>query len=386
MNARAPEQTHVRTAVTVFGITLLVTSGVSSLIPALPLLAQTFHVPIELSGLIVAAFALPGFFCIPLAGILSDRYGRRAVLLPSLLLFAAGGAACAIATSFTELLGCRVVQGIGSASLGILYNTIIADTWDGEARARMMSRNALVLGLGTAISPALGGALALLGWRMPFLLSLLALPLLCIAPSALLARPQASVSFRIYLGNVFRCLRAPETLRILGLGFGSSILLFGPVVTCFPLIAHQSFNAEAFDIGIIMAAASLISGIAAWRLGPLFSRLPARRLLSRGLVLYTLSFCAMPFMPSLAWLTLPLLLFGFAQGITIPLTALLLTARAPTGQRAALVSTNAMGMRLAQTLTPLAFILLAARTTPGVAVLAAVGVTGLMALLTAKIR
>jgi MFS family permease len=107
-------------------------------------------------------------------------------------------------------------------------------------------------------------------------------------------------------------------------------------------------------------------------------------LLLASLILYSFSFCLMPLMPGLVWLALPLLLFGFAQGFNIPLSALLLTAQAPPEQRAALVAVNAMFLRLAQTIAPMIFSILAAQTNAGVSIASATAVAVVMAALAIK--
>jgi MFS transporter, ACDE family, multidrug resistance protein len=69
-------------------------------------------------GLLITVFTLPGVFLTPVAGVLSDKFGRKTVLIPSLLLFGVAGGACALARDFELLLGLRVLQGVGAATLG----------------------------------------------------------------------------------------------------------------------------------------------------------------------------------------------------------------------------------------------------------------------------
>lgn len=127
MPEKAPTLRIGRHLLLVFGITLMVVMGVSSIMPILPDLARTFDMPMSSVGMVFMAFTLPGVVLTPLGGILADRIGRKKVLIPSLLLFAAGGVACAFAPSLPVLLACRFVQGIGAAPLGVLYTTIIGD-------------------------------------------------------------------------------------------------------------------------------------------------------------------------------------------------------------------------------------------------------------------
>ncbi len=369
------------TLFTVFSITLLNTMGIASLVPLLPLLAKTFNIPLESSWRIIASFALPGLICIPFVGIWADRFGRKKVLVPALLLFAVGGVCCLFSRTYLELLFWRMVQGIGSAPLGLLYPTIIADTWQGVERIKAMSQNAIVLGLGTAVSPALGGALAMLDWRLPFLLPLLALPVACIAMRLPLMKPSVQMPFGEYLAKLLQTTREKQTLTLLGLTLCTFIMLSGPIITCFPLLAETLFQATPLESGLIIASASFASGLAATRLPQLYRRFSSRNLFLAAVILYAVSFYTIGFAPALWLLLPPVFIYGLAQGLNIPLVSILLTNQAPDEQRAALMAANAILLRLGQNIGPAVFGTLASLTNPGDAIRAGVVLAVCMATL-----
>ena len=149
----------------IFGITLTAVMGVSSIAPAFPSIADAMDVSAQQIGLLITFFTLPGIFITPVLGILADRFGRKIVLVPSLFLFGIAGTACAFATSFDQMLFFRALQGMGSASLGALNLTLIGDLYSGNQRATAMGYNGSVLSIGTAFYPAVGGALAVIGWH-----------------------------------------------------------------------------------------------------------------------------------------------------------------------------------------------------------------------------
>ncbi|MCL2123784.1 MAG: MFS transporter, partial [Desulfovibrionaceae bacterium] len=162
---------NARQYLIVCGTALLSVMGVSSLLPVLPLLAKTFHIPDSNLGILIAGFTLPGIFLTPLGGVLSDRVGRKNVLIPSLVCFALGGLGCFFSGSQTEIILWRIVQGIGAASLGTLYNTLIGDLCPDEAeRLKALGSTMMLVAIGGALFPALGGLLG--EWRLmsPFLL------------------------------------------------------------------------------------------------------------------------------------------------------------------------------------------------------------------------
>ena len=354
--------------VMVYGITLLVTMGVSSLLPSMPQLAAHFGVPVEESWKIIAAFALPGLVCVPLVGVWADRHGRKHVLVPALFLFALGGVCCMFARTFTELLMFRALQGVGSAPLGLLYTTIIADTWQGEQRLRAMSYSAVSLGLGTAAGPAIGGALAMFDWRLPFLLPLLALPVAALAIRLPLLRPKTRVSFRAYVSGALNCARQRQTLVLLSLTLLTFIMLSGPIITCFPILANALFQASTLESGLIIASSSLASGLAASLLPLLHRSLSSRALLASSCVLYATALCAIALIPKLWWLAAPIMVYGLAQGLNIPVVSTLLTGQVPEGQRAAIMAANAVRLRLGQNIGPALFGILAGRIGPAWAI------------------
>ncbi|MFQ9868635.1 MAG: MFS transporter [Bilophila wadsworthia] len=108
-------------------VALMGVMGVSITLPILPKLGAVFHQDAAGVALLITCFTLPSAFMTPVAGVLADRFGRKAVLLPGLLLFACGGMGCAFSDSFENLLAWRAIQGLGAAPLGILYGTLVGD-------------------------------------------------------------------------------------------------------------------------------------------------------------------------------------------------------------------------------------------------------------------
>jgi MFS family permease len=338
-----------------FGITLTVVMGVSSIIPALPLAAHELGAPVATIGLIITAFTLPGIVLTPLAGILADRYGRKKVLIPSLLLFATAGGACGFADNLHTLLMLRFLQGVGVAPLGILYATIIGDLYEGPDRVRAMGYNAGVLSLGTALYPAIGGILGELGWHAPFFLPLATLPMAFIAWRGLtLPAPDTSQSMGAYFKNTLLAMKSPQAVGLFCVSFLTFTMLYGPVITFIPILADHRFTASPATIGALFALTSLGTALSASRMGRLAEQFKPHRLLLAGHVFYLVAMLLMPHMPTFWWLLLPVFLFGVAQGLNYPNLMTLLTALAPLEQRAAVMAVNGMVLRLSQTIAPLA--------------------------------
>jgi ACDE family multidrug resistance protein len=186
-----------------FGVTLMAVLGVSSITPALPEIRDAFGVTSAQVGLMITIFILPSIALTPVLGVLSDRHGRRKILIPALLLFGIAGGLCAFARSFELLLALRLLQGMGAAALGTLNVTVIGDIFTGHERSAALGYNSSVLSIGTASYPAIGGALATLGWFYPFALAFLAVPVgLLVLFSLHNPEPHNDQRLRDYFGNV----------------------------------------------------------------------------------------------------------------------------------------------------------------------------------------
>jgi MFS family permease len=337
------------------GVTLTAVLGVASLAPALPKIASALDVSAADVALLITVFTLPGVVLTPVLGVLADRTGRRRVLVPSLLLFAVAGVACAFARSFPLLVALRFLQGIGASPLGSLNVTLIGDLYEGRQRTAAMGYNASVLSVGTAVYPAIGGALAALAWYAPFALAIMAAPAAAAVAFRLrVPEPIQHHSLSRYLGQVWAEVR---TRRVLGLFVASTvifILLYGSYVTFLPFLMADRLRATPVTIGIVMSGASGVTALTSAQLGRLSRRLPEQRIVTLGFIVFAIGLAVIPAMPGVLWMALPASLLGVAIGTTIPVVHTILAGLAPPARRAAFMSLNGMVLRLGQTLGPVA--------------------------------
>lgn len=148
--------------------------GNSMLIPVLPQMRAALHIGKPQAGLAITAFSIPAGIAIALAGYLSDRYGRKAVMVPALALYALGGVVAFLAgwllgeRAFLVLLAGRVIQGIGAAGTAPVAMALAGDIFQSAERAKALGLLEAANGLGKVLSPILGAAMGLLGWYMVF--------------------------------------------------------------------------------------------------------------------------------------------------------------------------------------------------------------------------
>lgn len=337
------------------GVTLTAVLGVASLAPALPKIAAALDVTASHVALLITVFTLPGVVLTPVLGVIADRIGRRRVLVPSLLLFAVAGVACAFARSFPLLVALRFLQGVGAAPLGSLNVTLIGDLFEGRQRTAAMGYNASVLSVGTAVYPAIGGALAALAWYAPFALAIVAVPAAAAVAFRLrVPEPHQHHPLARYLGQVWSEVR---TRQVMGLFVASTvlfILLYGTYVTFLPFLMADRFSATPVVIGVVMSGASATTAFTSAMLGRLSRWLPERRIVNLGFLVFAIGLLITPSVPRILWMSIPAALLGIAIGTTIPVVNTILAGLAPPERRAAFMSLNGMVLRLGQTVGPVA--------------------------------
>jgi MFS transporter, ACDE family, multidrug resistance protein len=337
-----------------WGVTLMAVLGTSSITPAFPTIVRELGVSSGQVGLLITVFTLPGIVMTPLLGVLSDRYGRKKILVPALLLFGIAGGACAFARDFNVLLALRFFQGMGAAALGTLNVTVIGDIYDGRERSSALGYNSSVLSAGTASYPAIGGLLATFGWFYPFALPLAAIPIAIVVLFSL-HNPEPRNDDRLgdYFGSVWENLHDREVFGLIGASLLTFIVLFGPQISYLPILMNARFDAPSYVIGAVLSSASVTTALTSTQLGRLTRRFSEKGLLKVAFVLYAIALIVVAFTPSLPLLVLPAVPFGVAQGINLPNVFSLLNAHAPTENRGAFMATNGMSLRAGQTIGPL---------------------------------
>jgi len=151
------------------GIVALPLLGVSLTLPSLPSLRGAFAAPVERVQWTISAY----YLCLAAMqlpyGALSDRYGRRPLLIAALALYGFAAAACAFASSLEVLIGFRVLQGLGAAGCMVLARAVVGDAFTGARGLRMMTIVLSGPGVVALMAPAAGGWLsAAIGWRGVF--------------------------------------------------------------------------------------------------------------------------------------------------------------------------------------------------------------------------
>lgn len=199
-------------------IPLIMTLGNSMLIPILPEMRNQLQVSSFQISLIITVYSVVAIFLIPVAGFLSDRYGRKKIILPSLILAALGGllsgaAAVWFAHAYVWILAGRFVQGIGAAGAAPIVLPLVGDLFKEETEVSAgLGTVETANTFGKVLSPLLGSLLAAIVWYVPFW----AIPALCVLSLLLVgfmvkvpkkeqsAAPPGVRSFLASMSGIFR--------------------------------------------------------------------------------------------------------------------------------------------------------------------------------------
>jgi DHA1 family bicyclomycin/chloramphenicol resistance-like MFS transporter len=152
------------------GLMALNAMAIDAMVPALPAIGRSLHILTENERQLIVSFYMFGFGMTQLLyGPLSDRYGRKPVLVVSLVLYAAFALLCAAAGSFVLLLAARLLQGMAAASSRVLTISIVRDRFEGARMARLMSLAYMVFLLMPVLAPSFGQlTLLVASWRAIF--------------------------------------------------------------------------------------------------------------------------------------------------------------------------------------------------------------------------
>ncbi|MFC1786350.1 MFS transporter, partial [Candidatus Neomarinimicrobiota bacterium] len=338
----------------IFSITLFAVMGVASITPAFPQIIKHYNLSVQQIGYLITAFTLPGIFLSLFIGILADRYGRKTILFPSMLIFGVAGFLCAFQSDYKSLLMMRFFQGVGAASLGSLNITLIGDLFDGKNRIKAMGYNASVLSIGTASFPAIGGLFASFDWQYAFYLPVIILPFAFVVLFRLQApNVRTNISLREYLGNAWKTINRKKVWGLSMVNILVFIILYGAFLSFFPILMETRFQANSLVIGITMSLMSLTTAISSSQLAKVRKQVTSDTLLYLSSLGYAISLVILSFAAGWIMLIIAISLFGIAHGLFIPNIQTALVGMAPLSERAAFMSVNSTVLRIGQTLGPI---------------------------------
>lgn len=342
-------------------------AGFTLIIPVLPFSVAHYVAASDIAfwvSLILAIFALCSFVAAAVLGAISDRYGRRPVLLLSLFGSAIGFAVFGIGGALWVLVLGRIIEGLTAGSISAIY-AYVADTYPPAERGSAFGMLGVAGGLGFMLGPVLGGLLGQISLSAPLygaagLALLNALLVQCCMPES---HPPEKRRTRLTwdqfnaIGQLARTLR-DQHLRLLFavvfcFAFGSVVLQSNLAVLLKELLA---FNPA--DIGFVLASIGIMDivsqGMVATRLLPRFGE---RRVASAGLLINSLGLFLLVLLthyPVLPLLICGIALLTFGDGLFQPSVSAMIADAAPAGRQGEVQGANQAQQSIARMFGPLA--------------------------------
>jgi DHA1 family tetracycline resistance protein-like MFS transporter len=295
----------------------------------------------RIAGYMLVAYAVMQFLAGPILGNLGDRFGRRPVLLLCAFAFAIDYLFMAAAPTIAWLFAGRMVAGIAGATYGPA-NAVLADVTEPKERARVFGLMGAAFGGGFILGPAIGGLLASLGTRAPFiaaaaLTGLNFLWILASLPETL--KPEDRREFEWRRANAFGTF-APLLQQSAALPLILVSLLWQIAHMVYPATwafwAVLKFNWTSAQIGWSLAAAGISMALAqVFLTGRAVARFGEQRSIVTGMLAGGTAFALYAFVPQ-GWMVYAIILFSALQGLVYPSTNALLSRMTDASNQGAL--------------------------------------------------
>ena len=308
---------------TIFIIVFIDLLGFSLILPLLPFYAEEFGASPTLIGLLVASYAAAQLVGAPILGRMSDRFGRRPILIISIAGTFIGFLMLGFANSLWMLFASRLLDGFTGGNISVAQ-AYITDITDEKNRAKGLGLLGAAFGLGFIIGPAIGGTLSVYGFAVPAFvaagLSLLALlGVIFFLPeslteeqrTALAGKSRQEFSFK----NFWAAINRPRVGPLLHIRFFYG-LAFATFTTIFPLYALYRLSLDAQATGYVLTYVGLlVVFVQGFLVGRLANRYNESNLIFISTVILTFTFFAWAMVSSLVLLLIVLVPLAFASGV-----------------------------------------------------------------------
>ena len=349
-----------RALIVLLGVIYLMIAGFGLVIPLLPFFAKAFDAPAWQVTLLFSVFSVGQFIGEPFWGRLSDRIGRKPVLIVTIGMVGVTYAAFAFAPNIWVALGLRFVNGFFAGNISTLQGAL-ADITPPEKRAGRMGIMAAAFSAGFSTGPAIGGLLAqpsrgALGFQLPLLVaagfalaSVLAVVLLVRESRADVA---ASGPRRVKSARIREGFAHPVISRVVMISF-IAVIGFAGIEATYGLWTETRFGWGPRQIGlafmVIGLAGAVFQGLVTGRLARRFGE---ARVLTAGLVFIGIGATTQGLSPDWTVAMLGFLFVCFGQSICFPNVSALISRAAPPDRQGEMLSLNTSGMALARIVGP----------------------------------
>ncbi|MFB6277377.1 MAG: MFS transporter [Halothece sp.] len=314
--------------------TVLIMTGLT-ISPSLPGM-QDYFAEVENSEFLVRfALTVSALLIVigsPIAGQIVDRFGRKPLLVASVLVYGLAGGSGLVINSLFTLIGARAILGLAAAGVATSVTTLIADYYDEKARSRVMGLQSAFIGVGGFIFSSLGGVLADMNWRFPFaiyLSPLLLLPLIIGVLSEPNSHEMPSVANRQQQDPLPK-LTIPW--QLLGLVYAIEflhLLTFYITPTQLPFYLKTEFNLPSNRSGFAVAALTLSQAVVSLAYAKIRGQLSHLQITGLAFTLAGLGYGAIALAGTYSVIVLGAMISGFGFGLLMPNAKVWLSAAVP---------------------------------------------------------
>ncbi|MDQ8737208.1 MFS transporter [Paenibacillus sp. LHD-38] len=279
-------------------IPIVLVFGNSMLVPVLPVMQRELAISKFQSSLIISIFSLAAGIFIPVIGYLSDRFGRKVIIIPALIVYGGCGILAgfgAIWDSYPVIIAARAMQGLAAAGTAPIAMALVGDLYNGGTESKALGLIEASNGIGKVLSPIIGSLLVLIVWYASFF----AFPVFCalslLAVIFLIKEPKHDhkQDLKTYIHKIGRLFS--EKGRWLTTSFLAGSLglfiLFGVLFYLSNTLEEKPYNINGIIKGLIIAIPLLGMAITSYTTGSLIKKngVLIRWLMNIGLVAMTVS-------------------------------------------------------------------------------------------------
>ncbi len=339
-----------RSLLILFSVVVLDLIGFGVVMPILPFYAKQYGIGASLLGVLLTSYAAMQFAFSPVWGRLSDRVGRKPVLLLTMTGSCAGLILLGTAHSLLMIFVGRILSGIFAANISVA-SAYVSDVTTEENRTRGMGLIGAAFGIGFLLGPALGGILSSHGYHVPILAA--AGLTLVNTVYAFVRLPEPPRHHHTDMTIRTRSLSHPGVLRMCLTNFLFTVAL-SQLEAVFAFFMMDRFSYDAMHVSYILALMALITVIVQGGLiRPLSQRYGESMLLVSGALILCLAFLFVPYSGSVALLLVPLAFSSVGRGISQPSLLSLISKKSPSHMKGAVMGTFQASASLARVAGPL---------------------------------
>ncbi|MCC5940559.1 MAG: MFS transporter [Balneolaceae bacterium] len=349
---------NFKTKATLLLVSSLTVMSGATIAPALPSMQAHFAAVENVEFWIRFVLTTPALFIVlaaPIAGLIVDRAGRRKLLLPSMVLYAIAGSSGIYLESLGAILAGRALLGVAVAGVMTTATTLIADYYEGTARAQIMGWQAAFMSFGGVVFLVSGGLLAESGWRLPFVIYLFSLILI---PMALAALPEPELpgdeenDKKLSVNGTIQ-----HPFKLLGFIYG--VLLLGATVFYFiplqiPFYLEKMTGAGPLVSGMSIAVSTLFGMATSFTYGRIRARFGYVTILGFNFGLMGVGYILIGTATGLVPILIGLALNGLGMGLMYPNLSFWLTSETSAAIRGRAVAGFTTFIFLGQFISPLA--------------------------------